>query len=343
MNLIKSFCYPFVLIMAVVGAVGASAQTPDDNTPAQLSRRQLLATSYNNDGIFSHLDVGLSLGTAGLGIDVSTNVTRYGRLRIGADWIPPVAVPMTFNIQSYSDGAIHQGNFGTLQRFMRELTGIEVDEKVHMHGKPAMAQFKFLMDFYPFPDKGWRVSAGFYVGKSRVAKALNVMEEMPSLLAVNIYNKTYDYFMETDFYETPLPIPGIDPVYLDPFMVEEIRAELQEHGYMGIHVGDFKDGKPYIMHPDTDGMVKANMFVNAFRPYVGAGYTTPFSSNKRLIFDVDFGMMMWGGEPDIITHEGVNLTKDVVNIKGRVGSYVRLVSRFKVYPMVNFRLSFRTF
>ena len=38
--------------------------------------------------IFNHLDVGLSLGSTGIGIDVSTNVTNSVRLRAGVDYMP---------------------------------------------------------------------------------------------------------------------------------------------------------------------------------------------------------------------------------------------------------------
>ncbi len=329
MNLNTIITFLFVIIG---GFNAACAQTEPTHS-------ELLKLDYDNNGIFTHLDAGVSIGTGGIGIDVSSNITRYARLRMGVDWMPPFSVPMSFSIQSYSDGAINQGNFERLQKYMKALSGVDVDDQVDMHGKPSMAQFKLLADFYPVPDLGLRVTAGFFIGKSRVAKAQNTIWEMPSLLAVNLYNHFYDYFMETDFMETPI----YGDIYLDPFVVDEVREDLEKNGYLGIHVGDFKDGTPYILHPDTDGMVKANMFVNAFRPYVGVGYTTPFKHNRRLIFDVDLGMLMWGGEPRIVTNEGVNLTKDVVDIKGRVGSYVRFARNFKVYPMLNFRLSFRTF
>ncbi len=55
--------------------------------------------------IFNHLDVGLSLGSAGVGLDVSTNVTDWVRLRAGVDYMPEFAVPMSFNITSYKEGA----------------------------------------------------------------------------------------------------------------------------------------------------------------------------------------------------------------------------------------------
>lgn len=293
-----------------------------------------------NNNIFRHMDVGVSVGTAGLGLDVATNVTDYVRLRTGVSYTPHFNVPMHFSLQSYTDGGgVNTGNFEKMQQWMKKMTGTDVDDRVDMDATPMMTNYKLLADVYPWRGKGWRVTAGFYLGKRRMANAVNTKGEMPSLVAVNIYNHLYDYFMTTDFFEEPF----LGHIYLDPFAVEDIRADLEENGQMGIHVGDFKDGTPYMMQPDTDGMVKADAFVNAFKPYLGLGYTTPVGMNNRLNLDVDCGVMFWGGAPQIITHEGINLTDDVVNIKGKVGDYVDIARKFKVYPMLEVRLSYRLF
>ena len=165
------------------------------------------------------------------------------------------------------------------------------------------------------------------------------MGEMPSLLAVNIYNNFYDYIMSDDAIDKPI----FGNTYLDPFMVDEIREDLEGQGYMGIHVGDYKDGRPYMMQPDKDGMVKVSAFVNRFKPYVGLGYTGDLGKTKRWKLDVDCGMMMWGGTPSLIVHDGVNLSKDIVNIKGKPGDYVDMMKAFKVYPVVSVSVSYRIF
>lgn len=300
-----------------------------------------LFSGSSNTGIFRDVGAGVSLGTGGLGIDLSTHVTGYVRLRAGVDYMPEFTVPMNFGLESYTDnGGVNTNNFSNLQNYMKRLSGIDVDDNVAIDGKPHICNFKFLVDVYPFKGKGWRVTAGFYWGSRKIATARNTIEEMPSLLAVNIYNNFYDYFMETDFYETPI----YQDYYLDPFLVEDIRAQLEGQGRMGIHIGDFKDGRPYMMKPDTDGMVKANAFVNAFRPYVGLGYTTPIGGcDSRFKFDVDCGIMMWGGSPEIITHDGVNMGKDLVNIRGKIGDYVDIANSLKVYPMVSVRFSYTIF
>lgn len=306
---------------------------------AQVSPGDSRAVSPWSLAPFRHLDVGVSAGTTGLGINLKSDITKNIHVRAGFDFIPRFTVPLSFSLQSYTDGGVNSGNFATLQKYMKRLTGIDVDDRVEMDGKPTMFNFKLIFDVYPWTDKGWRFSAGFYVGSKKVAKTINTMGGMPSLLAVNIYNHFYDYFMETDFYETPI----YGDYYLDPFLVEDVRADLQENGLMGIHIGDFKDGTPYMMQPDEEGMVKAKAYANAFRPYVGLGYSGPLTKNKRLNFDVDCGMMMWGGSPKIITHDGVDLTTQVVNIKGKPGDYVDFFKGVKVYPVLNFTLSYRLF
>ena len=49
--------------------------------------------------------------------------------------------------------------------------------------------------------------------------------------------------------------------------------------------------------------------------------------------------MFWGGTPSIITHEGVNLSKDVENIDGKVGDYVKFVKGVKAFPVLNLRIT----
>ena len=63
--------------------------------------------------------------------------------------------------------------------------------------------------------------------------------------------------------------------------------------------------------------------------------------SKRFTLDVDCGMMIWGGSPSLVTHDGTNLTKDVVNIKGKPGDYVDLMTTFKVYPVVSVRFAYK--
>ena len=322
-------------LSALIVAVQAATMTAQ--TAASAGQPQVINADRN---IFSHLEVGVGVGTTGIGIDLATHITDHLRVRAGVDFTPHIKVPMSFSLQSYTDeGGVNAGNFEKMQSYMKKLTGIDVDDRVDLDGVPTMTSFKLLFDVYPWVDRGWRFTAGFYAGGRRAAKALNTMGEMPSLLAVNIYNNFYDYIMSDDAIDKPI----FGNTYLDPFMVDEIREDLEGQGYMGIHVGDYKDGRPYMMQPDKDGMVKVSAFVNRFKPYVGLGYTGDLGKTKRWKLDVDCGMMMWGGTPSLIVHDGVNLSKDIVNIKGKPDDYVDMMKAFKVYPVVSVSVSYRIF
>ena len=112
------------------------------------------------------------------------------------------------------------------------------------------------------------------------------------------------------------------------------------------HKGDIKHarGDVYRMMPDENSMVSARAFANSFKPYLGFGY------GGRLLKDddswqvsFDAGMMFWGGKPKVVTHDGTDLVNDVDNVRGRVGDYVDLISNFKVFPLLNLRITKRIF
>ncbi len=322
-------------LVALAIAIPANMMAAQSNQPEIRSKEP-----RNGRNILSHIEVGVGVGTTGIGLDVATYLTDHLRVRAGIDFTPHIKVPMSFGLQNYTgEGGVNAGNFDKMQRYMKSLTGIDVDDRVELDGVPTMTNFKLLFDVYPWVDKGWRFTAGLYIGGKRMAKAINTMSEMPSLLAVNIYNNFYDFIMSDDAIDKPI----YGDIYLDPFMVDEIREDLAGEGYLGIHVGDFKDGKPYMMQPDKDGMVKIDAFVKRFKPYAGLGYTGEVGKNKRWKLDFDCGIMMWGGSPSLIVHDGVNIGKDIVNIKGKPGDYVDFANSLKVYPVLNFTISYKIF
>jgi hypothetical protein len=126
---------------------------------------------------------------------------------------------------------------------------------------------------------------------------------------------------------------------------------------MGVFIGTYKHdvvddegnvihkkGEAYIMQPDENSMVKTDMKVNSFKPYVGIGYDGCLvKGNERVKIGFDAGVMFWGGTPHLTTHDGTDLIHDVENVPGKVGDYVSIVRKAKVFPMVNARLSFRLF
>ena len=91
-------------------------------------------------------------------------------------------------------------------------------------------------------------------------------------------------------------------------------------------------------------MVTAEIKTNSVKPYLGFGYgSNAISSNNTYNVSFDCGVLFWGGAPNIILHDGTDLTTDVTNIKGQMGNYVNLAKRVKAFPVISISVSRRLF
>lgn len=287
--------------------------------------------------IFDNLEVAFTLGTTGLGLEVATPITKWARLRVGFDGIPKVNLPMDFDVATYSgeEGEEGENNFDKVKDIMYDITGEEMDESVRMNAKPNIYNFKLLVDVYPFRnDRRWHFTAGLYFGSSVIGRAVNDKRETNSLVAMNLYNRIYDKMEASQ---------GNDPLFGDIYVSPATYDKMMRYGRVGIHLGDFKDGTPYYMTPETNGTVSAVAYANSVKPYLGFGFASPVDKEQRLNLGFEAGMLFWGGSPDVVLPDGVNMTKDLKNIKGKVGSYVNFMKALKVYPAVCFRISYTIF
>ena len=320
-------------------------------------------TNQQSWGLFNHLDVGVTLGTTGLGVEAAMPINNFLRVRSGLSYMPRVEVPMTFGIQVGDDPAKSQSKFNRMAGVMESFTGSPVSDEVKMTGKATMWNWHLLFDFYPLKkNKHWRLTAGFFLGPSNVAEAFNQTESMASLLAVDIYNNTYDKLHGKTIRELAnvklIDLgPGYEDIYTDLDVLLKMQELFDKAGRMGIHLGDYthditdedgnvihKKGDPYVMTPDDDHMVKADMKVNAFKPYIGFGYDGRLvKGNDRLHVGFDAGVMLWGGKPSLYTHDGTDLINDVEGITGKVGDYVDTMSKLGVYPVANVRFTYTIF
>lgn len=295
---------------------------------------------------FRNMDLSVSAGVAGLGFDLSSALSRSVTLRAGFQFIPKFKPKMSFGV-GLEDGDNPNGEMGpaTQDRFdemtqiFSDFTGCEIDDKIDMIGEPTCYNFTLLVDVAPFKDKRWHFTTGIYAGGSQIAKAYNTTEDMPSLFSVGLYNKMYESAVE----DKPLYVYGDKAVYLDP----DIADKLIEYGRMSIVVGDKADGSGlYRMEPNSESMVKVRMKVNPVKPYLGFGFGDSFKYKQketRYSFAFDAGVLFWGGTPEFITHDGTNLSKEVVNIRGKAGDYIRFMKSFKVCPMLSIRFTRRLF
>ena len=334
-----------LLFIAICFVLKAGAQSMDDSLVVQAEPKSKyipIFQFWKEHDIFQHLDASVTLGSTGIGFDVSSPMGEYAKLRAGFSFMPHIHYSTRFEVQVGENPTESQSKFQTLSGLLRDMTGYEVDNKIDMVEVPTYYNFNLLVDVYPFKDnKHWHFTAGFYLGNSTIGKAYNTTEDMPSLVAVGIYNNMYEKairkepFVTFNYNGNPIAITD-DPEYQDM-----LYQKFSEYGRMGVRIGNHvSDGSPYAIEPDENSMVKAEVRVNSFKPYLGFGYGGRlFKGDDRYTISFDCGAMFWGGTPSILTHDGTDLAKDIENIKWKVGDYVDFIKGFKVFPVLNVRVT----
>ncbi|MDE5997499.1 MAG: hypothetical protein K2G77_04720 [Muribaculaceae bacterium] len=337
----------FIAIICAIVPMTSYAQQYDDEYPNRIKE---LVEIMNKHGVFNSIELAANIGTTGLGLEVASPMTEWTKLRVGFDWMPRFMMPMYFDMNSYVDGKVSD-KFDRIQDMMYRMSGLTIDQEVKMESKFTMTTFKLLVDVYPFKNnKHWHFTAGFFVGGSSMGKTLNAITEMPSLLALNMYDRLYNGVTSEDFYDNAINdenfladltgLTALQGTYLDPRVVDQLQEKMESFGRLGVHVGDYKDGTPYLMMPDKDGTVSAKAKVNRFRPYLGFGYGGALSNDGKWQASFDAGVQFWGGAPKVITHDGTVLN-DLINLGGKVGTYMGLMKALPVYPTIDFRISYR--
>lgn len=325
----------------------------------QTSGSKSLMHKMDEHNVLNSIELAANIGTTGLGLEVASPLTEWAKLRAGVDWMPPFTIPMTFSMGNYVDGKVSD-KFDKIQEMMYGISGMTIDQEIKMDSKPTMTTFRLLVDVYPFKtNKHWHFTAGFFLGGNSIGTSLNKMSEMPSLLALNMYDRKYQIVTADDFldrvWDDPnllaelIGMPGLEGQYLDYDMAEQLQNKMRSLGQLGVHVGDHKvineetgeeELVPYLMMPDKDGTVSAKAKVNRFRPYVGFGYGGALSADGKWQVSFDAGVQFWGGAPKVTTHDGTVLN-DLVNLRGKVGTYMDLMKAIPVYPTIDFRISYR--
>jgi hypothetical protein len=128
-------------IVALLGSQGLSAQKLDEY------------------GHFEHLSAGISLGTTGIGIELATPVNEFLQLRAGYSFMPKFTVKVSKDIDNPSED------------FLKKEDGSGYYNHIDIEAKPNMNDFKLLLDVYPFKKGTFRVTAGAYIGSSKLASA----------------------------------------------------------------------------------------------------------------------------------------------------------------------------
>lgn len=311
---------------------------------------------------FEHLDLGLTIGTTGIGLELKTPVHNIVNIRTGVDYMPPFSYGMDFGLHLGDDqrgkyildangkpkldanGNPQLTTFGRLAEKLQEMTQYEVDDKVTMEGHPTLVNFKFLVDVHPFKNKKWRLTAGFYAGSTRIAKGQNTLEDAPSLFAVSIYNNIYER------------VKNEEPVLFGAELPPDISERIINYGQIGMVLGTYsrdivdeggnvlhQKGESYRMLPGKkDMMVRTRLMANAVRPYLGFGYGGPVSHSKRVDCSFDAGLL-YVGDIHVYTHDGTCLSHDVEQYGHSIKGAMDFFNAVKVYPVLNFRLAYRLF
>ena len=112
------------------------------------------------------------------------------------------------------------------------MTGYQVNNYVDVIGVPTFYNFNLFVDVFPFKqNKHWHFTAGFYWGNSQIAKAYNTTEDMPSLVAVGIYNTMYEKAIKKEPFATVYYKGVAHPITDDPEYQDMLYDKFMEYGH----------------------------------------------------------------------------------------------------------------
>lgn len=329
---------------AVKEAKAAKAASSDITTlfyslPKQHTTEVL--TDASDKLLFNHLAIGIGFGTEGASLDLALPIGHYVQLRAGMSYLP--SIKLTKHFDASQTGSTGTSNFDSITSILHDITGLQFDEQIDMKATTQLWNGKILVDVFPFKKKNWFFSAGLYFGPKQVMHIENAAEDMGTLIALSTFNNIYNIVEEAVANDNPAQLFG--GISLTPQMMDQIMSI----GRLGIAVGTYKQtteshqaGDIYNMVPDENGMIKLDIRSNVVRPYVGFGYRTAISRDKRSFFSVDAGILCWG-TLKMITHDGTNLIKEVDVTNPMLKQYTDVVNHMKVYPAINIRFTRQIF
>ncbi len=362
------------------------AQNVNNNTSAESQ------CTMSKNGVFNHFDASFTLGTTGFGFDVATPITDWVRLRAGGTFRLPSHHSATIGTEIASGVSEEEQTrrFEKLSSMMESFMGTAPSRTVELEGSERMNNFKFLVDVFPFKNnRHWRVTAGFFIGNGTIVEGHNTSLSVNTLAAMSSYNAMYEQARRGEFVD--LSELGIDiDADMESKIINKLRswgettdasgnATYAEYG-ISMPIGtyahdviaqqDIYDLKGNLVHrkgevirskdetvrlvPDDDDMVRVDVHVNKFKPYLGLGYEFAASKDKRSSIGIDAGVLFWGGSPvfdvklpvgmdasgNVLT-QNLDLVRDVNNITGSLGDHVKTADNYTVYPEISVRFTRR--
>jgi hypothetical protein len=113
-----------------------------------------ISAQEEDNNIFTHLGVGLGVGTTGIDIQVAAPLTDNFEVRAGYSIMPKFKYKKNVNLGS--DPAF-----------------LEDPQKVDVEGKLNMGDFKLLVDYFPLKSSSFHLTAGAFLGKSNPVEIYN--------------------------------------------------------------------------------------------------------------------------------------------------------------------------
>ena len=261
------------------------------------------------------MGIGISVGTTAIGINVSSVFNPYLGVRAGINIWPKFKMKRGLHLRLESDGERQPGE--CLQHLEEVNAKLSSEDwvppsvadlmDVDVHVLPKLNAGHVLLDYFPFPhSSSFHLSAGAHIGTGTV---------------VNLHNRYDGILMPITKWNNAMVNPELQPV------VEEYNLRR-----VGMALGD------YFIMPDEDGNIDAKIVVSGFRPYLGLGFGRSVP-HKRIGCQFDLGVQFWGS-PKVYVN-GERLEPDRVG--DQLDDVLSIVSRIKVFPVLNFRLVGRIF
>lgn len=319
------------------------------------------------------IDIALTAGSTGVGLDLSTPITPWLTVRAGASYMPRVNIPFKY---VYSVGDVEGGTtqdissgktkFNKMNELMYQIIGTKINRTVHMDRHTMLDNVKLLFDVYPLNNKHWHATAGIYYGSRTFCYGENTLADATTFSCVAMYNEMYRKAVNN---EPLISTNGTE-------FPDDIRQKFISYGKAHVYLGKFthdihaedghliaKEGDTFYLEPDEDCKVTADARVNRFRPYLGIGYDGRLSkSDDRWCIGFNAGCMFWGGIPSVIvkykesttgstsspyaggargSYHEIDLMTDVTDLPYYAQKEADLVNALPLFPVLELRLSYR--
>lgn len=304
---------PVDSIAVAPGIVADTTVTVTAAQPAETDKAGAGNENYFTKDLFSHLSVGLELGTAGWGIEVATVLTKNFTLRGGI--LLPIKVSYKFPLADVLSGfdpeAFNADVDGAIERnpdiadeLRRRGLPTSIDEVLEKKMETELAfgggGGKLLLDYYPWSKFAFHITAGAYIGMDKLMKFdVNPPKELFGVLDVlEAHGETVD-----------------GESYYDYKIVDE-----EEYQFTAKDLKNMDVSLKY-------GMVK---------PYFSIGFGRAVSK-KRVTFQNSYGILLATSK---LTSSNPNIRK-MIDAEG--SEVTDALGNVKVFPVISFKVAVRLF